>query len=182
MDRALFARTLGGIFENSPWVAERAWAARPFATLSDLHGAMVSAVREAPEAERLGLLRAHPDLAGKTARAGTLTAASSREQAAAGLSQLTPDEYARFDRLNAAYREAFGFPFAICVRNHTKASILAAFERRLGHTRAAEIDAALAEVFEITRYRLEDLLGVGSAPGPAGAGIGPESGGSAWAG
>lgn len=161
--RADFVRLLGGVFEHSPWVAERTWAARPFASLRALHGAMTEAVRQASREEQLGLLRAHPDLAGKAARAGTLTDFSTSEQGGAGLDRLTPEEYARFDRLNRAYRERFGFPFIICVRNHTKASILDAFERRLAQPAEAEVAAALAEVFEIARHRLEALVPPGGA-------------------
>lgn len=153
-ERAGFVEALGGIFEHSPWVAERAWEARPFASASELHRAMRDVVRRASREERLALLRAHPDLAGKAARAGAMTAFSTEEQGSAGLNRLTDEEYARFDRLNRAYHEKFGFPFIVCVRNHTKASILEAFERRLGNSTDAEIEAALGEVSEITRCRL----------------------------
>ena len=156
--QADFVRPLGGIFEHSPWVAERAWPARPFASVQDLHRAMVDAVRRASREEQLALLQAHPDLAGKAARAGTMTDFSKGEQGGAGLDRLTDEEYVRFDRLNRAYQAKFGFPFIICVRNHTKESILEAFERRLGNTAEAEIAAALAEVFEIARYRVESLV------------------------
>jgi OHCU decarboxylase len=158
MDRAEFEAALGAVFERSPWVAARAWAARPFASLEALHAAMREAVAGAPRAEQLALLRAHPDLAGKAARAGAMSAASVAEQASAGLDRLGDEEYARFHRLNAAYRERFGFPFIIAVRRHDKAGILAAFERRLAHTADEEVAAALGEVFDITRLRLEALL------------------------
>ena len=153
-DRETFRAQLGGVFEDSPWVAERAWAARPFRTVEELHAAMRAVVARASEGERLALLRAHPDLAGKAARAGAMSAASVSEQATAGLDRLTDDEFARFERLNAAYRERFGFPFIIAVRRHDKLAILAAYERRLGNTREGEIDAALEQVFEITAVRL----------------------------
>ena len=158
MSRAAFVDTLGGVFERSPWVAERAWAARPFAGTGALHRAMVDAVRRATPAERIALLRAHPDLAVKAARPGALTASSHAEQSSAGLDRLSDAEYERFQELNIAYRERFGFPFIIAVRRHDRASILAAFAARLGHSRAQEIDAALAQVFDITRLRLEGLL------------------------
>ncbi len=161
--QAEFARLLGGIFEHSPWVAERAWQARPFAGVRNLHRAMAEAVQRAPQEEQLTFLRAHPDLAGKAARAGTMTDFSKREQGGAGLDRLTDAEYARFDRLNRAYRETFGFPFIICARNHTKESLLEAFERRLGNPAEVEIATALAEVFEITRHRLESLVSAGEA-------------------
>jgi len=160
-DRAAFTRSLGAIFEQSPWVAERAWARRPYATVRDLHASMVAAVGEAPVKDRVTLLRAHPDLAGKAALAGAMSEHSVAEQAAAGLDRLTAEEYERFHRLNTAYREQFGFPFIIAVRHHDKAGILAAFERRLGHSREQEIEAALAQVAEIAWLRLQALV---SAP------------------
>jgi 2-oxo-4-hydroxy-4-carboxy-5-ureidoimidazoline decarboxylase len=153
-----FRRALGGVFEHSPWIAERAWRLRPFASVEALHGAMTRVVREASREERLALLRAHPDLAGRAARAGDLTAASRAEQASAGLDRLTEAEYERFGRLNAAYRDKFGFPFVIAVRAHDKAAILAAFERRLEHTLDQELEAALAQVATITRLRLDALV------------------------
>jgi 2-oxo-4-hydroxy-4-carboxy-5-ureidoimidazoline decarboxylase len=153
-----FRRALGGVFEHSPWIAERARAARPFASLEALHAAMVSVVRRASREERLALLRAHPDLAGRAARAGNLTAASRAEQSSAGLDRLTDEEYERFGRLNAGYREKFGFPFIIAVRQQDKTAILAAFEWRLGNTVEDEVEAALAQVFDITRLRLEALV------------------------
>jgi 2-oxo-4-hydroxy-4-carboxy-5-ureidoimidazoline decarboxylase len=153
-DRETFRARLGDVFEASPWVAERAWEARPFRTVEELHAAMRSVVTRASDGERLALLRAHPDLAGKAARAGAMSAASVSEQATAGLDRLTDDEFARFERLNAAYRERFGFPFIIAVRRHDKLAILAAYERRLQNTPEQEIVAALEQVFEITGLRL----------------------------
>lgn len=156
--RSAFTDVLGAVFEHSPWVAERAWEGRPFATVAELHAAMVVVVRRSPTEQQLALLRAHPDLAGKAARAGTMSADSVAEQASAGLDGLTDDEYARFHRLNTAYRERFGFPFILAVRRHDTTGILAAFERRLGHTPEQEIDTALAQVAEIARLRLESLV------------------------
>jgi 2-oxo-4-hydroxy-4-carboxy-5-ureidoimidazoline decarboxylase len=153
-----FRRALGDVFERSPWIAERAWAARPFRSLEVLHGTMVRVVRDASREEQLALLRAHPDLAMRTARADALSAASRVEQSSAGLDRLTDEEYARYGRLNVRYREKFGFPFIIAVRRHDKTSILAAFERRLRNTVDVEIEAALAEVFDITRLRLGALV------------------------
>jgi len=158
MDRAAFVRTFGGVFENSPWVAEQAWMARPFADVSALHAAMCKAVRSAPQTRQLELLRAHPDLAGRAARAGRMSVSSITEQASAGLDRLTDDEYERFARLNAAYTATFGFPFIIAVRRHDKAAILGAFERRLQHSKDVEIATALDQVFEITRLRLDALV------------------------
>ena len=153
-----FRQGLGSLFEHSPWIADRAWAARPFASLEALHVAMTRVVRDASREEQLALLRAHPDLAGRVARGGNLSAASVAEQSGAGLDRLTDEEHARFGRLNAGYRETFGFPFIIAVRKHDTTAILAAFERRLGNTVAEEIEAALAQVFDIARLRLDALV------------------------
>ena len=158
MSALRFRRALGGVFEHSPWVAERARAARPFASVEALHAAMVRVAREASREEQLALLRAHPDLAGRAARAGNLSAASLTEQSGAGLDRLTDEEYERFGRLNAGYGEKFGFPFIVAVRQQDKTAILAAFERRLGNTAGEEIEAALAQVFAIARFRLDGLV------------------------
>ena len=157
-DEAHFVDLLGGVFEHSPWVAEGAWAARPFEFVEGLHRAMVAVVEEAGE-KQLELIRAHPDLAGKAARAGSLTAASSREQAGAGLDRLGEEEYERFHTLNDAYKEKFDFPFILAVKGHTKTSILEAFESRLPHSAQEERQTALAEIYKIARFRLEALLG-----------------------
>ncbi|HEY0395317.1 MAG TPA: 2-oxo-4-hydroxy-4-carboxy-5-ureidoimidazoline decarboxylase [Candidatus Elarobacter sp.] len=159
-DRATFVAAVGFAFEHSPWIAEVAWDRRPFASRDDLHAAMVRAVDEAPEARKIALIAAHPDLAGRVAREGRLTAASRGEQAAAGLDRLSPDELARFERANGAYRARFGFPFVICAREHDQGSILAALERRSGNGRQDEIAAALAEIAKIARLRLEDAVTV----------------------
>lgn len=163
MDRAAFTAALGGVFEYSPWVAEAAWLARPFADVGALHRAMVAAVCGASDARQLDLIRAHPDLAGQAKRGDALTADSAAEQRSAGLLSLGDAEYDRLHRLNTAYRERFGFPFVIAVRRHTTASLLAAFEARLGHSRGAEIEAALQEIFTITRLRLDLLFAAGEA-------------------
>jgi 2-oxo-4-hydroxy-4-carboxy-5-ureidoimidazoline decarboxylase len=118
---------------------------------------MVDAVRHASREEQLALIRAHPDLAGKAARAGAMTASSVAEQSSAGLDRLTGEEYARFERLNAAYREKFGFPFIIAVRRHDKHGILRAFETRLRHGVDDEIQEALSQIADIARLRLEAL-------------------------
>ena len=154
-----FVETLGGIFEHSPWVADAVAPLRPFASLDALHAAMAAAVAAAGESEKLALLRAHPDLAGKLARAGALTDASTAEQASAGLDRLSEEEFQRFTAFNIAYTEKFGFPFIIAVRENTKASILAAFGRRITNSREAEFTTALAEVAKIARLRLTNLLG-----------------------
>src|SRR5262249_17839253 len=159
LDQARFLALAGPVFEHSPWIAERAWAARPFDGIDGLHRAMMQVVRDASTDEQLALLRAHPDLAGKAARAGTMTAEPTQEQAGAGLDRMSEAQYAGFDRLNTAYRDKFGFPFIIAVRRHTRESILAAYEERLVNDRATEMQAALIEVGLITRIRLEALLG-----------------------
>jgi 2-oxo-4-hydroxy-4-carboxy-5-ureidoimidazoline decarboxylase len=149
---------LGGVFENSPWVAQVIAPKGPFTSVEQLHRAMTEGVRHASEQQRINLLTAHPELAGKAARAGQMTAASTREQSRAALDDLSRADYARFDRLNKKYREKFGFPFIIAVREHTRESIFAAFEQRIAHSREQELEAALQQVFTIARYRLEELI------------------------
>ncbi|MDP9440143.1 MAG: 2-oxo-4-hydroxy-4-carboxy-5-ureidoimidazoline decarboxylase [Actinomycetota bacterium] len=158
MDRGEFVSRFGSLFERSPWVAEGAWNGRPFDGLDGLHAAFVRTVHDAPEERRVALIRAHPDLAGKAALAGELTEESAGEQASAGLDRLSPEEYERFHRLNAAYRERFGLPYVVCVRDNTKETIFAGAERRLANTREEEIEAALREISRISRLRLEDLV------------------------
>jgi 2-oxo-4-hydroxy-4-carboxy-5-ureidoimidazoline decarboxylase len=157
-DGAGFVAALGGIYEKSPWVAERAAAARPFAAVADLYAAMQVAVAGAAEAEQLALVRSHPELAGKVARAGALTAESRSEQGGLGLDRLSDAELDRFERLNAAYAERFGFPYIICVRRHTRDSILDRFERRLANSPDEERVVALAEIGLIARLRLVDAV------------------------
>jgi 2-oxo-4-hydroxy-4-carboxy-5-ureidoimidazoline decarboxylase len=140
------------LFEHSPWVEARA-DARP--SSGDRHSDLMAVVHDATPEERLALIRAHPELAGKAAVDGGLTQASAAEQASAGLDRLTQAEFDRFHALNAAYREKFGFPFIICVRLTDKAGILAAMERRLANDRAAEIATAIEQIGEIVRLRLE---------------------------
>lgn len=158
LDRERFRSAFGMVFEDSPWVADAAWERRPFADVEALHSAMVAAVAAAPEPCRLGLLRAHPDLAGRAALARTLTAASAAEQAGAGLDRLDPARFERLHALNRAYAERFGFPYVVCVREHTVDSILADAEERLTGRRETELDRALAEVAKIARLRLDDLV------------------------
>lgn len=160
-DLAAFVAAYGGIFEHSPWIAQAAWerGLPPDAgTAAGLHRAMCAALRAADDERKLALLRAHPDLAGRLARAGRLTAASQGEQAAAGLDHLTDEERTRFTELNEAYRTRFGFPFIIAARGREKAEILAAFERRVGADAAHEFATALGEVERIALLRLSDLL------------------------
>ena len=158
LGRAAFVSAFGGVFEHSPWVAERAHEAGPFLDLADLHNVMANTVAAASEDEKLALIRAHPDLVGRLAREGRLTRESTVEQSAAGLDALTTEEAAAFDRYNAAYREKFGFPFVICARENKKAAILAAFPFRLEHDGEAEIETALSEISKIARLRLADLI------------------------
>lgn len=141
------------VFEHSPWVEARA-DGRP--SSGDRHRDLMAVVHDATPDERLALIRAHPELAGKAAVDGTLTQASAAEQASAGLDRLTPDEFARFHALNTAYRARFDMPFIICVRRTDKAGILAALERRLANDRETEIATAIAEIGSIVRLRLED--------------------------
>ena len=158
LDHRQFVERLGFLFEGSPWVAAGAWHQRPFGSAAELHAALCRTMRDASQEQQLALIRAHPDLAGKAAIAGELTPESTREQASARLDQLTPDEFAAFTRLNQAYRERFAFPFVICVREHTRSSILAAFVERLDHSREQEVAMALAEIGKIARLRLADVI------------------------
>ena len=153
-----FSTALGGIFEHSPWVAERASTARPFGSIAALHAAMLDVVDAAPEAKRLALIRAHPELAGKAAIRGQLTADSTMEQSGAGLSQCTAEELARLTALNAAYNAKFDFPFILAVKGYDRAGILREFERRIQRDRDTEFDEALAQIGKITRFRLDALL------------------------
>jgi 2-oxo-4-hydroxy-4-carboxy-5-ureidoimidazoline decarboxylase len=157
LDREEFLARFGGLYEHSPWVAEEAWERRPFGDAAGLAAAFEAAVLAAPEERRVALLRAHPELAGREARAGELTAASAGEQAGAGLDRLSRDQAERLARLNADYRERFGFPFVIAVHGHTPESILAAGEARLDSPRAAELETAIDEVLKIARARLAAL-------------------------
>ena len=154
MSATSFAEAVADTFELAPWVAEAASAKRPFASVTSLHETMMGAVRAAPRERQLEFLRGHPDLAGKAARAGAMTDDSKREQSSVGLDSLDEADFARFHRLNDAYKGKFGFPFIVCVRRHTRDSILAQFERRLRHDAATEFAAALQEIFYITRLRI----------------------------
>ena len=158
-DRSQFVALVGDVFEHAPWVAERAYAARPFATVAALHDAMMRVVRSAPLAEQLAFLRGHPELAGKVARAGVMTAESKAEQGTLGLDRLSDKDFERFERANAAYARKFGFPFIVCVRRHSSAeSILAAFEQRVDNDIETEFATALSEIGHITRLRLDDRI------------------------
>jgi chitin deacetylase len=154
-----FVQRLGGVFEHSPWVAERAWAARPFADLGALHQAMMRAVREARPDAQLALIRAHPELAGREAKEGELTESSSGEQGRLGFTSLTRSGFERIGELNRGYREKFGFPCIVALRLHaTRDTVLAEMERRLANDVEAEIAAALGQIAHIARGRLEKLV------------------------
>ncbi len=155
MDSRGFVQTVGWVFEHSPWVAERAWKTRPFASLEALHDAMVAVVASASDDEQLALLRAHPDLG---AAIDAVSHASKREQSGAGFDALPPDDLQRLRALNAAYREKFGFPFLFAVKGADTRDVLAALERRLISTRDAERQEALRQVYRIARFRLEEAV------------------------
>jgi 2-oxo-4-hydroxy-4-carboxy-5-ureidoimidazoline decarboxylase len=157
-DKAGFIAALGDTYENAPWVAEAVVDRRPFATLTALHEAMTAAIRAAPADQRSALIKGHPDLAGKAARAGAMTADSKAEQASAGLDRLSEEEFAQFHRLNDAYRRKFAMPFIVCVRRHGKDSILRQFERRLQNDPDAETKTALAEIVRIGALRLDQRV------------------------
>jgi len=161
LGRAEFVARYGGVFEHSPWIAERAFELElgpAHDTATGMLSALSRVFRAASEVERLGVLTAHPDLAGKLAAAKRLTPESTAEQAGAGLDALTDDERARFTALNTAYVEKFGFPFIIAVRGLGKDDILAAFERRIDNDRAEEFATACAQVERIAGLRLKDML------------------------
>lgn len=160
-----FVLALDGIYEHAPFVAEAAAPHRPYPTVSALHDVLMGAVRAQSIDDKIAFIRNHPDLAGKAARAGDIAPASVSEQAGLGLDRLTDEEFARFERLNAAYRERFGFPFVVCVRRMTRDAVLDAFERRLANDPATELATALDEIGYITRLRLvERVDGPGLPP------------------
>ncbi|HEX5787519.1 MAG TPA: 2-oxo-4-hydroxy-4-carboxy-5-ureidoimidazoline decarboxylase [Woeseiaceae bacterium] len=166
MSNTDFVRRFGGIYEDSPWVAECAAAHLGRAADYDqIAGLMQDCVDNASRDLQLALIRAHPDLADRARVAAGLSDASRAEQAGAGLDRCTPDEFERFQRLNAAYRAKFGFPFVIAVRKLGRTEILAAFERRIGNDRETEFETALAEIHRIARSRLEALGLAGTSGG-----------------
>jgi 2-oxo-4-hydroxy-4-carboxy-5-ureidoimidazoline decarboxylase len=154
-DRAAFIAATGWIFEDSPWVADRAWALRPFASVDALHAAMTTIVDAATHEERLALLRAHPDLGARARMSG----ASVDEQRGANLDRLTRDESERLQQMNAEYRSRFGFPFLYAVKGSTKEEVLAALERRRTAPIDEERQEAVRQVFRIARFRLDELIG-----------------------
>lgn len=160
MDRDRFVAALGATFEHSPWVAESAWAVRPFADVDALHSAMFEVVRRAPKAVQVAFLCAHPELAGREAQASALTDDSQREQASAGLDAMTREEMVEMTRLNATYRERHGFPFVIAARRYTKTPIFDEMRRRIGRDTGSEFAEALAQIAYITRLRVRALVPV----------------------
>ena len=159
LDRAAFVAALGHVVEHSPWVADAAFDARPFASVEALHAAMAGALVSAPPERQLEVLRAHPELAGRAAVRGGLTADSTAEQSGAGLTNCSPDEYARLQSLNARYHARFGFPFILAVSGYDRAGILAEFERRVNNEAADERAECLRQVARIASLRLRALLG-----------------------
>jgi 2-oxo-4-hydroxy-4-carboxy-5-ureidoimidazoline decarboxylase len=157
-DRDTFTRLIGPVFEHSPWIAEVTWARRPFSTVAALHQELCETVIGSSEQKKLDLIRAHPDLVGRAALAGTLTSASTKEQASAGLDRLSPEEIAAFQNFNRAYHEKFEFPFVICARLNKKEAILEGFRKRLNHTADEEIKTALGEIGKIAQFRLAELI------------------------
>jgi len=153
-----FAAALANVFEYSPWIAEQAAVLRPFAGVNELFAAMKSVVDRAPEEVLMALIRAHPDLANKTQRAAGLTAESNAEQNSAGLDRLSDAEFLAFERVNNAYRAKFGFPYVVCVRRHTRDSVLRDFERRLPNDAKAETQTSIGEIFRIAALRLDQLV------------------------
>ena len=167
-DETEFVRLLDGVFEHASWVAEAAFAKRPYPTVAALHDALMAAVRTVPSKSQIAFVQAHPDLAGKAARAGQVAPASAAEQASLGLDRLSDDDFARFEKLNATYKDKFGFPFVVCVRRRTRDAILDSFERRLGNNKEIELAVALDEIGYITCLRLVDRVEGAGAPAVTG--------------
>ena len=161
LDRNAFVRHYGDIYEHSPWVAELAWESgldQAQDTPAGLAEVMGRVLVEASPERQLDVIRAHPDLAGKAAKQGELTADSSREQAGAGLDQCSEEEFERFHRYNEAYKARFGFPFVMAVKGSDRHKILAAFETRLAHTPDEERRTAIEQINRIARFRLDDRV------------------------
>jgi 2-oxo-4-hydroxy-4-carboxy-5-ureidoimidazoline decarboxylase len=158
LPREAFVQTVGPVFEHSPWIADEAWSRRPFTNVPQLHHALCDIVRAAAEPRQVDLIRAHPDLAGRAALTGSLTAQSAGEQAGAGLDRLNEAELEAFRTSNDAYRRKFGFPFVICARLNKKEVMLQGFKRRLENSRNQEVQTALEEIFKIADLRLRDLI------------------------
>jgi 2-oxo-4-hydroxy-4-carboxy-5-ureidoimidazoline decarboxylase len=158
LSREAFVEAFGDVAEHSPWVAERAATRRPFADREAMAEAFIDAIFDAGDAEKLALVRAHPDLAGRAAVAGEIAEESKREQAGAGLDKLTAEEFARFTELNDAYRARFQFPFILAVKGATKHQILEAFQKRIGSDPEAELAIAIRQVARIVTFRIGDRV------------------------
>jgi 2-oxo-4-hydroxy-4-carboxy-5-ureidoimidazoline decarboxylase len=154
MSQSNFVMALGAVFEETPAIAEQTWKQRPFIDRADLHQKMVRVVNQLSQAEQLCLIRSHPDLGSKA----KMAEASVQEQAGIGLDRLSSEEYEQFHSLNQAYKEKFGFPFIIAVKNHSKTSVLQAFQQRLKNNAEAERQQALSEIIQIAHFRLEGLI------------------------
>lgn len=154
MSQEEFVAALGAIFEETPVIADQVWKKRPFVDVADIYQQMVDVVKAMSREEQLKLIRVHPDLGSKA----KMAAASVQEQSGVGLDQLTVGEYERFKLLNSMYKAKFNFPFIVAVRNHTKDSILTAFERRLENTVDQELEQAIAEIFQIAQFRLSAMV------------------------
>ena len=155
MDKETFTEAFGDIFEHSAYVAERAWASRPFASVSALHASMMHVIHSRAFDEQKAFLCGHPELSPTAIRSGVLTDSSSAEQSSAGLDALSHDESVRLREMNRAYQEQHGFPFIICVRHYTKKGIFAELERRFARSTAQEFDEAMQQIAFITRGRLD---------------------------
>lgn len=158
LDLGAFVERLGSIVEHSPWIAKEAWPRRPFASVDALHAAIVAALMRTPVETQLVVIRAHPELAGKAAIRGEMTADSKFEQGGAGLNQCSPQEFARLSALNRAYKAKFGFPFIVAVKGLDRPAIIEQFAARLEHDRATEFAEALAQIARISRLRLATML------------------------
>ena len=154
MNRSAFTQALGAIFEDTPSIADEVWPKRPFTDVTELHQAMITIVRSMTTQQQLTLIRAHPDLGSKT----KMAVDSIREQSGVGLDRLNKTEYDRFHNLNQTYRDKFGFPFIIAVKNQTISTILVAFEQRIQNSVTMEIDQAIAEICQIARFRLDSTI------------------------
>ena len=155
MNQEAFVEALGAVFEHTPSIAQQAWTLRPFTDVNTLHQKMVEVVQGMSQAEQLALIRAHPDLGSKA----KMAEASVKEQTGIGLNQLMPEEYDRILLLNQAYKDKFGFPFIIAVKNHTKATLIETFECRLQNPVDVEMELALTEIAQIAKFRLLELVG-----------------------
>ncbi|NJR39593.1 MAG: 2-oxo-4-hydroxy-4-carboxy-5-ureidoimidazoline decarboxylase [Leptolyngbyaceae cyanobacterium CSU_1_4] len=154
MERDKFVAVLGGVFENTPAIAGQAWEQRPFSDTEDLYQCMVKIIHQMTRDEQILFMRSHPDLGSKV----RMAEASMKEQSGAGLDRLTLEEYQQFQKLNRLYQARFGFPFIVAVKNHTKASILEAFQTRLANSLEIERSQALTEIMKIVRFRLDEIV------------------------